>query len=254
MSTALIGYTGLVGGNLVRQGAQFSVMFNSKNISEIRGRSFSRIICAGARGTKWIANKNPAEDRAQIEQLMSNLDTIDASQFTLISTVDVYPNPITVDETTPPQTGGLHAYGVNRLMLERFVTGRFPRHTIVRLPAIFGYGLKKNAMYDLMNNNQLELVHPGSSFQWYPLSRLSSDLIIAEGLSPGAVNFATEPVTMHEIRDKFFPGKEIGSAAKSVAHYDFRTQYAEMFDGSRGYILDRPQVMSAIGSFVGAAT
>ena len=44
---ALIGYTGFVGGNLHRQHA-FDALFNSKNIEEIRGRSFARIVHASS--------------------------------------------------------------------------------------------------------------------------------------------------------------------------------------------------------------
>jgi nucleoside-diphosphate-sugar epimerase len=249
MTNALVGHTGFVGGNLVRQ-RPFQAMFNSKNIEAIQGRSFDRLVCAGATGTKWWANQNPAEDRARIDRLISNLDKVEAAQFTLISTVDVYPDPVGVDEMTPPRTDGLHAYGTNRLMLEQFVAERFSSHTIVRLPALVGAGLKKNALYDLVNDNQLELIHPKSAFQWYSLDLLSLDLGTAEKANLRVVNLATEPISMREIRDRLFPGKEIGRAAKAVVLYDFRTRYADTFGGDRGYILDRAQVMASLYSFV----
>lgn len=238
MTDALIGHTGFVGSNLF-------ATFNSKNIGEIRGRSFGRVICAGVPALKWWANANAEEDWKSIERLIDDLNKIDASQFTLISTVDVYRNPHDVDEAVIPTTDGLHAYGVNRLGLEQFVAQRFPRHTIVRLPALIGRGLKKNVIYDLLNDNQLDRIHPESAFQWYPLDRLSDDLTAAEAANLRVVNFATEPVSMREIRDQFFPDKEIGSAAKEPVHYDVRTQYVES-----GYMLDRTQVMDAFASFM----
>ena len=246
MTDALIGYTGFVGGNLAMQGGPFA-MFNSKNSDAMRGQHFDRVLCAGTPSVKWWANQNPVEDRARIGRLVSNLNSIEAAHFILLSTVDVYRDPVGVDEATIPSSEGLHAYGTNRLMLERFIAERFSNHTIVRLPALVGHGLKKNAVYDLMNDNRLELIHPDSSFQWYPLDRLSADLNEAEML-PTPLNFATEPVSMREIRDRFFPGKDIGSAATKAVHYDFHTRYAK---GSN-YILSRAQVMAALGTFIGA--
>ena len=241
MTDALIGYTGFVGSNIVRPS---DAAFNSKNIETIRGQSFDRVVCAGVTAVKWWANANATEDRARIERLIDDLDTIDASQFTLISTVDVYRDPKNVDETSAPAP--VQAYGVNRLRLEQFVADRFPRHTIVRLPALVGRGLKKNAVFDLMHNNQLERIHPESSFQWYSLDTLSDDLIEAETFDMRVVNVVTEPVSMRDIRDRFFPGKEIGSAAQA-AHYDVHTRYTDT-----GYILDRSEVMDALATFIEA--
>ena len=57
-STALIGYTGFVGSNLLRQ-RPFDACFNSSNIDQIAGRSFDLVVCCGARAEKWKANADP---------------------------------------------------------------------------------------------------------------------------------------------------------------------------------------------------
>ena len=61
MNSALIGYTGFVGGNLLRQFA-FTDLYNSTNIETIAGRAYDLIVCAGAPGVMWKANKEPALD------------------------------------------------------------------------------------------------------------------------------------------------------------------------------------------------
>ena len=47
MTSALIGNTGFVGGNLRRQ-VRFDVLVSSSNVDELRGRSFELVACAGA--------------------------------------------------------------------------------------------------------------------------------------------------------------------------------------------------------------
>lgn len=250
---ALIGHTGFVGSNLVRQ-QHFDALFNSTSIGEIDGRHFTDVVCAGVGAVKWWANQNSDEDRARIEGLMAHLDTITADNFTLISTIDVYGTPIGVTEADQPALEGLHAYGANRAMLENWVSDRFRNHQIVRLPALFGAGLKKNAIYDLMHDNRLQVINGASVFQWYPLERLGEDLELVRERHLGVVNLATEPLSMEEIRARFFPSSQIGAEAAPVARYDMRTIHEAEFGGENGYILDREGVLAALDRFITSET
>jgi len=150
MRDALIGYTGFVGGNLFRQHV-FSANFNTKNIHEIIGESFDLVVCAGVKAQKWYANAHPEEDLADIQALIDILEKVEIKRFVLISTIDVYPHAVGVNEDTVIDESQLQAYGKNRLYLEKWVASHFKDHHIVRLPGLFGYGLKKNFLYDLMN-------------------------------------------------------------------------------------------------------
>ena len=248
---ALIGHTGFVGSNLLAQ-QQFGALYNSSSIGGIDGRRFHDVVCAGVSAVKWWANQNPAEDLLRIEGLIAHLDTIETDNFTLVSTVDVYGTPVGVTEADQPATEGLHAYGANRLLLERWVSDRFISHQIVRLPALFGAGLKKNAIFDLMHDNRLDVINGDSVFQWYPLQRLAADLEVARTRGLGVVNLATEPVSMEEIRARFFPDRSIGAQAAPRARYDMRTIHAAGFGGADGYILDRDGVLAAMGRFIDA--
>ncbi len=64
--SALVGYTGFVGGTLHRA-RSFDVLINSKNADDLRGGDFDLVIHAGVPAVKWIANKDPAADRAAID-------------------------------------------------------------------------------------------------------------------------------------------------------------------------------------------
>lgn len=246
---ALIGHTGFVGSSLRRQ-RDFAHLFNSASIGEIDGRHFDDVVCAGVYAVKWWANQNPEQDRARIEGLMRRLETIRARNFTLISTVDVYHPPARVTEHDVPSPEGLHAYGRNRAMLERFVAQHFDSHQVVRLPALFGAGLKKNALYDLMHDNRIAVINPASSFQWYPLDRLASDLRIARARSLTLLNLVTEPVVMQQIRERFFAGSVIGTDAAADMRYDVRTLHDAAFGGTGGYIMHGSHVLEAIGRFI----
>ncbi len=249
--SALIGHTGFVGSNLCLQRG-FDAAFNSSNSETMRGRGFGRVVCAGISAVKWWANQNPDEDWRRIQALMAVLETVTAECFTLISTVDVYGRPIGATEADAVSYEGLHPYGAHRARFEDFVRTHFPRHHIVRLPALFGPGLKKNALYDLLHDNRLEAINPLGSFQWYPLPRLADDLDHIEAAGIDIVNMATEPVAMETIRAQFFPAKAFGPAADGAGRYDMRTLHDTLFGGAGGYMMTRAAVLDSIGAFIRA--
>ena len=245
----LIGHTGFVGGNLQQQHA-FDHAYNSRNIEDIRGEHFDLLVCSGVSAVKWWANKNPEEDWAKIQRLLDALTTVRADRMVLVSTVDVYPDPVGVDEHTELAELENHAYGRHRWRVEEFVRRCFPVHHIVRLPGLFGTGLKKNVIYDLMHDNGLEGINRDSAFQYYNLDHIWCDIqtVLKHGLS--LVNFATEPVSTGEIIDRFFPGKKVGSMAAPQARYDMRTCHAEAFGRKGDYLYSRSGVLEDIGAFV----
>lgn len=146
---ALIGYTGFVGTNLVSE--TYQDLYNSKNINQIVGKKYDTIVCSGIRAEKFLANKYPQEDLIAIQELIDKLKQVECKKFILISTIDIYKNPIDVDETTTIDLEQLHPYGSNRYYMEEFVRHYYPDYLIVRLPALFGKGIKKNFIYDMIH-------------------------------------------------------------------------------------------------------
>jgi hypothetical protein len=250
--TALIGYTGFVGGTLLADGV-FDGLFNSKNIEEIAGKAYDTIICAGVPAVKWMANAAPEQDRATIDRLRRALDQVHAREFILVSTIDVYPNSdAAVDERAEVDNAGNHAYGANRRELERWVSHRFLHSRIIRLPALFGRGLKKNALFDLLHRRDLLAINPASAFQWYPIRRLHADIEKIRETNLSLVNLFSEPVPMRVVIDAFFPGAETDAATQPPIRYDLRTQYSQLFGGRNGYALERTSVLGEMAEFVAA--
>ncbi|MFO0887953.1 MAG: NAD-dependent epimerase/dehydratase family protein [Isosphaeraceae bacterium] len=251
MAKALIGHTGFVGGNLARQ-HHFDEFFNSKNIEDIVGRRFDLLVCSGNPAAKWIANREPEQDLANIQRLLGCLQRAQVDRFILISTVDVYPEAIGVDEDTPIDPAREHSpYGKHRLMLEQAVRAHFPSVLALRLTHLFGTGLKKNVVYDFMHQNEVHKIHADSVFQFYCLDHLWDDIERAAALGLDVVNFATEPVTARELAAEVF-GLEFDNSPSGVSpgRYDLRTKHAAAFGGRDGYIYLRDQVMQDLRDFV----
>lgn len=146
----IIGYSGFVGGNLLRQ-HDFVGRFNSRNIDDSAGEKFDTVVCAAAPGSMLQANTFPKQDLEQIEILCSKLARIRARRFVLISSIAVLADFASEDDESTKTFQAELAYGRHRRRLETFCAEHFDSALIVRLPALFGLGLKKNFIFDLLN-------------------------------------------------------------------------------------------------------
>lgn len=147
---SLVGYTGFVGSNLNMQ-HMFDNVYNSKNIYEAYGTNPDLLVYAGVRAEKFLANKDRSGDFELIKEALDNIRKINPKKLVLISTIDVYKNPINVNEDSMVDTDGLQAYGYNRYKLEKMVRKEFKNSLIIRLPGLYGKNIKKNFIYDLIN-------------------------------------------------------------------------------------------------------
>ena len=146
---SLVGYTGFVGSNLNAAGV-FDGKYNTKNIEMAYGTEPDLLVYAGVRAAKFLANKNPEEDWQSVRTALLNIRAINPKKLVLISTVDVYQQPVGVDETSRIEENGLHPYGLNRYRLEQAVREEYPEALILRFPGLFGQNLKKNFIYDMI--------------------------------------------------------------------------------------------------------
>ena len=249
MTTALIGHSGFVGSNLLSH-RSYDSLYRSSNIDTIRGRSFGHVVCAGVQALKWRANLHPDEDSGGIARLRDPLSEITAERLTLISTIDVYPVPQAVDEDSVIDRGHHHAYGLHRLEFEDWVKDHFPKVLVLRLPGLFGPGLKKNVIFDMLHDNGLDKIHPEGVFQYYDLKHLAGDIDRAWELGLGLLNVSCAPLGTGEIRDRFFPGKALGASGPAPAGYDMRSKHAAAFGGVDGYLYGKEQVIADLGSWL----
>lgn len=147
---ALVGYTGFVGSNIYAAGA-FDAVYNSKNIADAFGTNPDLLVYSGLRAEKYLANNAPEKDWDLILQAEENIERINPKKLVFISTIDVFKNPVDVDEDSAVDTVDLQVYGYNRYQMELWVRERYPDALIIRLPGLFGQNIKKNFIYDYIN-------------------------------------------------------------------------------------------------------
>ncbi|MCI4063846.1 hypothetical protein MRQ36_15140 [Micromonospora sp. R77] len=224
---------------------------NSATVDTIDGRRFTRLVISGAPGLKWRANAEPDADAAAIDTLIDHLRTTTADEAVLISTVDVYPEPLGVDEETPVDPAGHpQAYGRNRARLEQFVQRHYSRCLVVRLPSLHGPGLRKNLVHDLMTGRTEEYCHRDSVFQFYDLLRLTADIDLAVAAGLSVLNLATEPTAAQTVAQEVF-GRTLTCETVPRVEYDMHTRHGDLFGSARPYVSSRDEVLAGLRAFVG---
>ena len=145
----LVGSTGFVGGNLLAKHT-FAAECHSSDITAQYGTRPDLCVYAGVPAAMFLANADPEADLAVMRAARENIRQIAPKRLVLISSIAVLADSRGVYEDSPAQdTEGLPAYGKNRLQLERWVREDFPDTLIVRLPALYGAGIRKNFLFDL---------------------------------------------------------------------------------------------------------
>ncbi len=244
----LVGNTGLVGTTLKNK-IKFDLEFNSKNISSfidiVPNNCDIYLTCLPA--TKWMVNKNIIADVDNIYKLIKILSNKTYNNIILISTIDVYnESPLKSNEDYIPHISKLN-YGNNRYFFELLVKEylKFKKISIFRLPALFSEDIKKNVLYDLINDNNIESINLNSKFQWYDLKNLVNDISMFPTKYPEEeiFNLFTEPVETINIV-KLFPKVNIDNLYKGDnITYDYTTKFG-------GYILNKEDVINEIKKFI----
>lgn len=229
----IIGYTGLIGKilfNELNYERKFLLYkYNSKNIEKINNKNFDKIYCAGLPAEKWRANKFPLKDKQNINKLSKILKSTNCKNFILISTIDVHKKK--------------EIYGRNRLKFENFIKKKFKKYLIIRLPAVFGKGLKKNLLFDLLNKNNLENIFYNDKFQWFDLSQLYKEIKkkMNLNLNNKIIELYSPPIENSEIL-RFFPNIKIDKKNKKKTTYNFKPK--------NGYYRNKKFILKRIKKFI----
>jgi len=188
-------------------------------------------------------------DRQNIDRLIAHLETVTCQTFILISTVDVFKSPIGVDEDTPVDETGLHPYGLHRRLLEKFVQSHFANHLIVRLPGLVGPGLRKNVIFDFLNDNNLNTIDSRGIFQFYPMVNLWWDIQTALQAGLQLLHLTAEPISVADVSALGF-GKPFDTIQTNPpATYDLQTRHAAIFGATGHYQYSQQDTLLAVRAY-----
>lgn len=241
---SIFGSRGFVGKSLTKQ-QTFDGQFHRGNIHELARARHEFMIFASAPAKKWLANSQPDSDRENLHNLLKILARLEVEQFVLISTVDVFDSPMSVNESTEPDATSPNHYGVNRLDFEREVRRLFPGALVIRLPGLVGTGLQKNALYDLKHTNDIHKLNGASTFQFYPMANLSKDIEISLELNIDTMHLTAEPLELSFIAEEVF-GQSLDRNDSFAVNYDFQTLYGASWGSSGPYQYSRETSLDAI--------
>ncbi len=181
------------------------------------------VVIAAPSAEKWRANLNAEADLRTCLNLAKAVATsFKAKRVLHLSTIDVYPRPIAVDENEEPPVN--LGYGGNRLRLSRYLRELGMQVSEVRLPGLFGQGLKKNLAFDLKHGrvDQLVKYNPSSTFQYVQIEKALSLAIDATRTGIEVLNVCSEPLAAEEILPSVKWSSFLNEAVGQV-HYDVRT-------------------------------
>jgi dTDP-4-dehydrorhamnose reductase len=250
MSNCIIGYTGFIGKNLIKQ-KKFFYKFNTKNIGYIYKYKFKLCVICAPHAKKWWANKNPKKDTIITDRLLEKLKTIQTQKIVFISTVDVFNQKLNINENSKILTSKSNIYGKNRLKIEKFIQVNFKDYYIIRLPALYGKFLKKNILFDLMHNNELYKVNLNSQYQWYFIGNLMADINKIIKFKIRKINLVPEPIKTLEIVNLFFKKKIPYLNSKKLGPiYNIKTIYGKIFNSKEGYIINKKNNLKKLKSFI----
>lgn len=246
----LIGNTGLVGTTIL-ESEHFDYTFNSKNINEFVNiaQDGDELFLTCLPATKWLVNKNLQADLDNINNIISIISQKHYSKIILISTIDVYcDNKLYEDESYDIRVNKL-SYGTNRYLFELMVRDLVKTDSlkIFRLPALFNKHIKKNILFDLINNNNIDQINVNTMFQWYNLDNLSKDIRYFERQYPDTnlFNLFTEPIKTEDIVKLFDGAINKVDNTKDWFTYDYYTNLS-----IDNYILSRNKVFEQIKTFI----
>jgi len=245
----IVGYSGFVGGNLLLK-YKFDYFFNSQDFNNAINLNIDTMYFCGIPAVKWYANENPHEDTKIINNIQNILKTMKINKFILISTIDVYNNINGNFNEDNICTDDNHTYGKNRHLFEEFIKRTFDNYYIIRLPGLFGYGLKKNIIFDLMHNNEVNKISINTCFQWYSLNWLSGDIEKMIDNNIRICNFFTEPLPTKDIVKYFnYPTKTFCGLQNT--EYNLKTKYSKIFNCNLdGYIRKKQDIENEIIKFI----
>lgn len=243
----IVGSTGFIGRNIVENLPDIGVLDRHLYQLETNLQTDTLYIAAPL-ASKWLVNSNPKEDLKNINQLASSINKhIKAEKIVVFSTIDVYTNLSTSTELSKTLTD--ISYGGNRRIFEKLLSVNECELYVFRLSGVFGKYLKKNIIYDLLNNHYSEVgkYNINSEFQFIEISSALKTCQELISKSPGVYNLSSPPIRVSDLLERFDWNKDVTDIPNkfSVIKYNVKTLY----NGDAEYMFNLEEVYERFDYF-----
>lgn len=143
MKICVLGYTGFVGSAVYKllQNVDGHIIFGVNSHTYLDVNDFDVVInCAGF-SEKYIANKNPNKMELVENSIFEKISNLRFKSLIHISSIEAELE--------------LDSYGILKKQMEQRILSKYKQATVLRLGGIIGGGLKKNVIFDIINNKLL---------------------------------------------------------------------------------------------------
>lgn len=168
----VLGGNGFVGNGYVQQFQHDQLdyeIITRENYDAFKGRHCDVLINANGNSRKYLAENDPVFDFAEsVASVHRSLNDFSFDTYVYLSSGDVYPDasgPAKSAEDSLIEVDSQSNYGFHKLLSEQIVRHFASKWLIIRQGGFVGEGLKKNAVFDILQGQPLR-VSGASRFQF----------------------------------------------------------------------------------------
>ncbi len=253
MRVFVVGGGGFIGSAYIRLFDQLGIecaSINRANYAEHVGRSCDVLINANGNSRKYLAERDPkAEFDATVRPVVYTLEDFRAGTYVFLSTGDVYVGqelPQITREELVLDPRLMSRYGLHKFMAESFVRALHPDWLIIRMGGFVGPGLRKNAIFDMLNDKPLWL-DLNSELQFISTDHAAEIVwtLVNKGTRKDTVNLAAKGVMrLGDIYQRLGSKSTLESGTKKV-RFEISTEKLERLYGK-----DLPNTADEVGAFL----
>jgi nucleoside-diphosphate-sugar epimerase len=249
----VIGGGGFVGSAYIRLFDRLGIectSINRANYAEHVGRHCDILINANGNSQKYLADRDPkTEFDASVRTVIHSLEDFHAGTYLFLSTGEVYisqERPEVTREELALDPRQMSRYGLHKFMAESFVRTLHPDWLIVRMGGFVGPGLRKNAIFDMLNDKPVWL-DLNSELQFISTNHAAEIVwtLVNKGIRNDTVNLAAKGVIrLGDIYQRLRSKSTLDLAAKKV-RFEISTEKLERLYGK-----ELPKTAGEIDTFL----
>lgn len=178
----IIGGRGFIGSAITRFCKEKSIpheVIHRENYADFIGGACEILINANGNSKKYLVIEKPIEEfDASVRSVRETLEDFTAKTYVHLSSCDVYPDcssPETTSENQEIDITQQSKYGFHKYLAEQCVQNNAKNWLILRMGGFVGPGIKKNPIFDILNDKPLWL-DPESELQYMHTDHLAKIL------------------------------------------------------------------------------